>query len=428
MVRFIEDQVLHLGQVKGSVIQMIKQTAGTGDNDLNARPDLFDLWQLADPAVYRYAANSCLPAQLGDVAMNLLCQFTGRGDDEGPDLAARAIEQPAFAMVEVWELCSAYYQPRNDVKKKELLGNISLKIKEGNNYLIKILTSDLNRGTLEETHIFIDKQNNSSSQYFLITEKENDVPVFRNFVTKKVDLKLESEINKEKEIFGRYYFREFPVSPPPFSTTNVVKFKYSPDSTIIYQFNNNGQLFFTAQDSGFVFFQTDTSKRIGKTLYRFPDNYPKVTHANSLVKSIRYISTKNEYSSMLLAENTKLALDKFWLDRTGNKERARELIRKYYSRVEDANRLFTSFHEGWKTDRGMISIIFGPPRVVNKSQDTETWIYGDENNMMTLRFVFYQVNNPFSNNDYKLNRGNGYRTNWYRAVEAWRNGRVYWVQ
>ena len=94
MVRFIEDQVLHLGQVKGSVIQMIKQTAGTGDNDLNARPDLFDLWQLADPAVYRYAANSCLPAQLGDVAMNLLCQFTGRGDDEGPDLAARAIEQP----------------------------------------------------------------------------------------------------------------------------------------------------------------------------------------------------------------------------------------------------------------------------------------------------------------------------------------------
>jgi len=33
---------------------------------------------------------------------------------------ARAIEQPGFAMIDVWELCTAYYSPRNQLKKNEL--------------------------------------------------------------------------------------------------------------------------------------------------------------------------------------------------------------------------------------------------------------------------------------------------------------------
>ena len=42
-------------------------------------------------------------------------------DKKLPDVLASAIEQPGFAMVDVWELCTAYYMPRNDLKKKQLL-------------------------------------------------------------------------------------------------------------------------------------------------------------------------------------------------------------------------------------------------------------------------------------------------------------------
>ncbi|MEW6366690.1 MAG: thiamine pyrophosphate-dependent enzyme [Acidobacteriota bacterium] len=42
-------------------------------------------------------------------------------DKDLDSVMARAIEQPGFAMVDIWELCSAYYSPRNQVKKKELL-------------------------------------------------------------------------------------------------------------------------------------------------------------------------------------------------------------------------------------------------------------------------------------------------------------------
>ena len=37
-----------------------------------------------------------------------------------PDVIAQAIEQPGFAMLDVWELCTAYYSARNQLKKKDL--------------------------------------------------------------------------------------------------------------------------------------------------------------------------------------------------------------------------------------------------------------------------------------------------------------------
>jgi 2-oxoglutarate ferredoxin oxidoreductase subunit beta len=41
-------------------------------------------------------------------------------DKDLADVLARALAQPGFAMLDVWELCTAYYAPRNKIKKKEL--------------------------------------------------------------------------------------------------------------------------------------------------------------------------------------------------------------------------------------------------------------------------------------------------------------------
>jgi len=42
-------------------------------------------------------------------------------DGDLPDILATAIDQPGFAMVEVWELCTAHYVPRNKFGKKDLI-------------------------------------------------------------------------------------------------------------------------------------------------------------------------------------------------------------------------------------------------------------------------------------------------------------------
>ena len=42
-------------------------------------------------------------------------------DEDLAEVIASAIAQPGFAMVDIWELCTAYYMPRNKFKKKDLL-------------------------------------------------------------------------------------------------------------------------------------------------------------------------------------------------------------------------------------------------------------------------------------------------------------------
>ncbi len=41
-------------------------------------------------------------------------------DPDLDDVIAEAISEPGFSMVEAWELCTAYYMPRNDFKKKDM--------------------------------------------------------------------------------------------------------------------------------------------------------------------------------------------------------------------------------------------------------------------------------------------------------------------
>ena len=164
---------------------------------------------------------------------------------------------------------------------------------------------------------------------------------------------------------------------------------------------------------------------MGFTLFNFHNDYPLLKSAEQLIPPLRYLTTKDEFDLLVSSINPKVAVDKYWLSNAISKERARTLIRVYYSRVEFANKLFSCHLEGWKTDRGMISIIFGTPSYTSLVRNSEVWIYGDENNIHSLKFVFDQKLNPFSSNDYVLSRNYSYKNPWYRAVESWRNGKVY---
>ena len=144
-----------------------------------------------------------------------------------------------------------------------------------------------------------------------------------------------------------------------------------------------------------------------------------------MLEPLRYITTKQEYTNIENNKNLKEGVESFWLDASETNDRGRELIQKYYSRVEESNKLFTSYMQGWKTDRGLIYMIFGPPNVLYKNSEIETWVYGEENNVMSLNFSFTKLSNPFCDNDYIMNRSTIYKSSWFRAVDTWRKGRVY---
>src|ERR1035441_42797 len=188
--------------------------------------------------------------------------------------------------------------------------------------------------------------------------------------------------------------------------------------------SNNNYLNFPKQ--GFYQFQIDTgANREGFTIYRFTDDYPNVSVPQELIDPLRYINTRKEFEEFATNPNKKISLDKFWMGMGGNQERSRELIRKFYNRVINANTFFTSHIEGWKTDRGLIYIVFGVPNIVYKGDNSESWTYGESGSLLSINFNFERVNNPFTDNDYTLERAPLYETQWYRAVDVWRQGRIY---
>ncbi len=313
----------------------------------------------------------------------------------------------------------------NDNANKFLIGKMNLKAFSPRSYFVRIKITDLNRSISVSSVLEIEKDNDLNRQNFLVKSKSDDAPLFHSYFKPKEELVICYKAKIAVTLFVRYYNRAFPLAAPPFSVAEPKPFQYKADSTFTLQLDKNGTANFSAAKKGFYHFQLDTSKRIGLTLYSFSETFPEIKKAEDLVPPLRFITSKQEYDELSSSSNPKVAVEKFWMNCTGNQDRAKEVIRKYYNRVTDANLFFTSYIEGWKTDRGMIYLIYGAPNVIYRTAFAETWTYGEDNNINSLSYSFSKVDNPFTDNDYTLERSAVYKQNWGMAVDIWRQGRTY---
>jgi GWxTD domain-containing protein len=112
------------------------------------------------------------------------------------------------------------------------------------------------------------------------------------------------------------------------------------------------------------------------------------------IEQLRYIAKDREFDRLkegkTLEEKQKRFLE-FWKSRDPNPNTPRnEKMEEFYSRVEYSTKHFSHYQEGWRTDRGMVYIIFGPPNNVDRhpfetdSKPYEVWSYYDLNH----QFVF----------------------------------------
>lgn len=313
----------------------------------------------------------------------------------------------------------------NDNADKSLVGKMNIKAKSAHSYFLRITISDLNRNTKTLSVVEVEKENDLNRQNFLIKLKTSEVPLFRNYIKTGEEITINYKAKIAVNLYVRYYFREFPLAAPPFSIGDPKSFQYKADSTFFLQLSPTGSVNFTALKKGFYHFQLDTTKHDGVTLFNFSETFPDIKKADELVPPLRFITSKDEYDELSASTNKKASIEKFWVNCTGNQERAKEVIRKYYNRVQDANLYFTSYLEGWKTDRGMVYLIFGSPNVIYREENSETWVYGEENNINSLSYAFSKVDNPFTDNDFILERSPVYKQSWYSAVDIWRQGRTY---
>lgn len=303
-----------------------------------------------------------------------------------------------------------------DVSKTEIF---RIPAKNGNQYILSVELSDLNMEKRVKKFIAITKVSGYGQQDFLLLNR-NLMPVFRNYVAPSEEFRLRPKDDRPEVLYVSCYFRDFPVAQPPFVSEREDPFDYRPDSLFTVEIEGDITPWITLEKEGFYHFQADTAVREGFTVFRFHDHFPELNTADQLIRPLRYITTRKEYESVSMAADRKAALDDFWLSTAGNPARAASILRKYYNNVEEANQYFTSYKEGWKTDRGIIYVIFGKPAVVYRGDSTEEWIYGEPGNRNSLRFTFVKVNNPFTMSDYMLLRSPTYKDPWYITVQSWR--------
>jgi GWxTD domain-containing protein len=308
------------------------------------------------------------------------------------------------------------------VGMKSLYTSLKLKANCGNSYYLEIEVFDWNKKIKYTQGLNIYKENKLSDQNFLVTL--NEKVVFKNNFLAG-DMPIVRFVNPAiTQVTVDCFFKEFGPALPPFSTKMPSEVKYRPDSVFVMTLSTN-QFRLTMPEKGFYHVKVNGQGYEGITLYSYDKTFPGVSNTMEMVDCTRYLMSKEEFEGCKQTADVKNCIDNFWLKLGGSNERAKELLKRYYGRVKEANRNYTSYTQGWKSDRGMIFIVFGTPTNVYKSSKDEIWVYGNEANPNSLRFVFNKTQNPFTDNDFVMERSQFYKENWYNAVEFWRQGIIY---
>lgn len=304
---------------------------------------------------------------------------------------------------------------------KEIISYIDFESGRRKETLLQAKVTDVNRNQSAKAYLKVTNTSPNSKQNFTLIKSGQTYPAFNTFVNSDERFAVHHWNKKHNTFNVRFYGANHELALPPFSVIDPEPLRYGADSLFTIQAGKE----YTFSKPGMYHIQVDTMDKMGLTIFRYENDFPEIRYPEQLLFPLRYLTSKQEYAKMEKADKLKNAIDDFWIDIAGNPSRAKELIKKYYGRVEDANRFFTSYLEGWKSDRGMIYLVYGPPNIIYKNSNSETWVYGEENNLMSLNFTFYRLGNPFTDEDYQLSRSVIYKSSWYRAVDTWRTGRVF---
>ncbi len=259
---------------------------------------------------------------------------------------------------------------------------------------------------------------------FAIFTNHEEIPIFQGYLNKKDSFKIQSVEKHTRELFLLYYKNDFGPAQAPMSTSIRAGIERGVSHEKIIKIQTNQ--FLQLPDEGLYLVVEDTTQlRQGFVILSVDNRFPKLTKPELLVKPIVYMSSAQEMRSIMENENAKLAMDKFFLTlSSGNQATAKQIIKNFYRRIEESNRLFTTYKEGWKTDKGMIYTILGPPNRVQRGRDREVWVYSQNLNFSEIIFTFNKKTNQFTDNYYELVRYPEYQAYWYPFVEAWRTGKV----
>ncbi len=296
------------------------------------------------------------------------------------------------------------------VKPKDLFVSVAL---------TEIKDLKTNNRTINDCYLRF--QSGKSGDYFMFFDKSGIRPLAKNYFSVQDTVVLKSLDGRSQNFKAFRYKYEFEAAHSPMSTTPRVPSK---SLYVDSSFSISANTPFVLEHDALYFFTRDTTEAYGIGMVVTDKRFPRLTRPEKLARPLIYMSTNAEATDLVTSKEPKRTLDNYWLNiMQGNQATAKRTIKAFYQRVEQANKLFTTYKEGWKTDKGMVFIIMGDPIKITRTKDKEVWTYSPPQ-VSEINFTFTKRSNQFADDHYELQRYAEYQSIWFPTVERWRNGDV----
>lgn len=124
------------------------------------------------------------------------------------------------------------------------------------------------------------------------------------------------------------------------------------------------------------------------------------TNIEQAIDALRYIATKKEMLRLKKSPRKKKYTEfvAFWKHRDPTPETAEnEYRREYYRRISYANEAYQGFRkEGWKTDRGWVYVMLGPPDSIEREPYNQRFAPSPGRTIKAIEvWVYYKYNRQF---------------------------------
>ncbi len=289
--------------------------------------------------------------------------------------------------------------------------SVILSIPGSERYIMQLTMTDINSQAHSTNLLKINKTGDNNFQYFKIyyTNDNNDKTLmFSPFISQSGNyiLRYKEDIFQKAGI--KVYTKPQPVAPPPFFDEPLHFPEMKPDKVFQIAFEK-GVADLPFETAGLYKIDLESEAAGGALLYYFDDN--------QMLLPLRYLTSSKEFEDLISHPDPEDAVDIFWTTMAGTHLRGKKTVDIFYDNVKKSNEHFTTWKEGWKTDRGMIYTVFGTPDRVIKDDNSEKWVYYGTWRVPDTEFNFRKIDAPFGITCYELERKPEYRHVWFHAVE-----------
>jgi len=341
------------------------------------------------------------------------------------ELASITVNYKLYLLKKTFALYDSASFQRTIIKEDDKLNEyftFNINTRDTGTYVLDLYIVDKNTNVPFRNYYNIERTKKYNDNDFLLINKKG-IPYFKPWVTDTDTFYIKLREKLPAEWKFAWFPNTFKQCMPPYSITTNKDFIIPMPDSIRVKLISDSSCFVLSNKSILHIYRDSIGN--GKTIFNFSNEYPSFVRPSELLQPLRLMTTQKEFNELNTLKDKKEAVDRFWLNSAKNPDRARELIKVFYTRVMYANKYFTSYTEGWKTDRGMIYIIYGIPTTLYKGPSVEQWIYGTPESNKVLIFNFIKNYHPFSNNHYILERNESYKISWLQAVDTWRNGKIF---